>query len=259
MYQNLYQKVGLSKPESKVYEALIRLKAATPAEVTKLSKIRREHTYYILRKLAKLGLVRQDPDAKQQRFELVRPDAFEQILQGQHRQLNLAGGELEQLTSVIQRKLEVTESSIFVRYYVDVAGIKQGYLDFLRGLEGKEQIGVINYHWQGGLEGYFLGERLKHNVSLRMVIADTERGRQLAAKDSKENRQTKIVPDNGFPASTCIYALGHRVMFISQQAQQEHMAVVIENAVLTKAITAMFKLIWDMADFQKSLNAAKVT
>ncbi|MEP7166605.1 MAG: helix-turn-helix domain-containing protein [Candidatus Woesebacteria bacterium] len=246
MIEQLFSQLGLSSVDATVYEQLLKLKMATPATLARTTKVSRENVYYVLKKLSDHGLVVQIPGQKKLTYQVEKPDHLVRLHAKKEKEFEESKTSLQEIVHAIERQQLGKDFKPAVRYYEDISGVKQAYFDFLDGVKKGEILGVVNYDWPKELEQFFVVERLKSKVGLKLLVVKTERSLRFRATDPKEIRGTRVMSSSDFPAGTYMAVLDKRVLIVNRPPGTDvfGIGVVIEHQAIANAFRAMFWLIW---------------
>ena len=95
-----------------------------------------------------------------------------------------------------------------------------------------------------GLPGYFpeyYKRRTKKGIAIRAIIPDSETGRERKSFDSKEMRESALVPKHMFDFIPEINIYDNKVMIASWR---EKLGIIIESAEIADAMKKIYELAW---------------
>lgn len=250
MYTSILEKIGLNSTEANVYEALVSLAQATPAEIAKRAEITRVNAYQILPRLEMLGLVQRVADSKKMEYIITTPDRLLELLDEQIMQVTDAKVQMRKALRLLEPKLNLLHEQPVVKYFYGTEGVKGAYMDFLEHTQEKRLYGMLHrsddpafVKW---LDEVFIAERVKRKIKLDMVVTDLESGRDLIARNKSELRTSKLIESDAFPEGTYILIGNARVMMVTKQTDEvDSIGIIIEHGGITKAVKAAFDLLWD--------------
>jgi len=246
IFEQIFEQIGLNDVDARVYDHLLRLGEGTPSRVAKASNVSRENTYYILKKLVDLGLVTQIPGAKILTFQVSHSENLQRLFDEKERKLSASRTLLSEAVTLVNSTLSKNTHAPAIRYYEDISGVKQAYYDFLAGEKKGEIQGMTNFEWPKELDRFFVTERLKTKIGLKLLIVKTEKALQFRRTNPNELRTTRIMPSLDFPTGTYFAVLQNKVLIVNQPVGSTIAGVgfVIEHQVIANAFRAMFSMIW---------------
>ena len=136
MYEEIYESLGLSPNEGKIYEALVEHGESSISEIAINAKIHRRNAYDAINHLINKGLVFQIISHKENKYNAVDP------------------GKLEELFSEKQQKLKQVLPVLYKKFHVRVAP-QEAYI--YRGIEGQKN--VFRDLLRVGQDSYFIGAK----------------------------------------------------------------------------------------------------
>ncbi|MBP6882461.1 MAG: hypothetical protein KBC15_02790 [Candidatus Levybacteria bacterium] len=254
IFEQIFEQIGLNEIDARVYDHLLQVGVGTPSLIAKASKVSRENTYYILKKLVELGLVTQIPGAKTLTFQVASSENLQRLFDEKERKLSASRALLSEAVNLVNSTLSANTHAPAVRYYEDISGVKQAYYDFLGGEKKGEIFGLTNSKWPKELDEFFVNERLKTKIKLQLLIVRGERAMKFRTTSPKELRETRIMPSLDFPLGTYFAVFKNRVMIVNRPEVSEIVGVgiVIEHTAIAHAFRSMFSMIWDSAKNSKS-------
>lgn len=248
MFDVIFEQIGLNAIDAKVYEQLLKMKAGTPATVAKAVNASRENTYYILKKLVELGLVVQVPEAKKLTYQIATSENLTRLFEKKEEQLTQSKSKLQDAVSLINSHLHENTLVPTVRYFENVGGVKQAYYNFLEGAADSEILGISNYNAEmtEELEEFFVIERTKKKLPLKLLIVEVETALRYRRTNPKELRETRIMPNLDFPKGIYFAVLKNRVLIVNRatEAGLAGVGIVIEHVAIANAFRSMFHMIW---------------
>lgn len=241
--------IGFTKNESSVYIALLELGKGTVAEVAKRAGINRTTGYSLLNSLIVRGLVSSSGKGTRQSYVAESPDRLVTYMKKKAEDmvasLSAASGLVAELKSIHN----VSERPK-VRFYEGKEGLESVYEDTLTSSgEIRAYATVDDMHKT--LPEYFLKyyqRRVKEGIAIRAIIPSTIIGRERAANDRMELRETALVPAETYYFTPEINIYDNKVMIASWR---EQLGIIIESAEIADAMKKVFELAWAEA---KRLN-----
>jgi predicted transcriptional regulator len=239
--KQLLQKLGLSLEESSVYLALVEQGPAHVSEIAKRTKLHRPTIYQFLPTLVERGLVSVVPKGKQKWYAAEPPEKLSVLLEAAKTELDSALPELERAYSLNLKKP-------VVKSFDGIGGIKFVYDDLLRTLKN----GDVFYRYSAQHE-FAAGEKyLPANYRARRDAKGLQRFviTSEAVKKKKKprlERAIKVLPPStglfNYGITQLIY--GDKIAFIDYNTDT---ATIIENPVIAKFQSKLFKILFDKLD-----------
>lgn len=242
---NIYEiliKSGLSENEAKVFLVLLELGRGSVTQITRKAGLNRTTGYDILDNLVTKGLASISGKEPKQEYIAESPDKIVLLLQNQ---ISDKEQQLKRIKSVLPeiKSLHNVAGRPKVRFYEGVEGLKDVYEDTLTSTEPiRAYASVGDMH--AGLPGYFPGyykRRAGKGIAIRAIIPDTEAGLERKSFDSKEMRETALVPKDTFLFSPEINIYDNKVMIASWK---EKLGIIIESAEIADAMKKIYELAW---------------
>ncbi|OGY78476.1 MAG: hypothetical protein A3B74_02155 [Candidatus Kerfeldbacteria bacterium RIFCSPHIGHO2_02_FULL_42_14] len=237
--------LGLSDKEATVYIALLTLGKATVSVVAREAGINRTTGYDILDSLVNLGLVTISGKEPKQEYIAGSPANIRKLLSSRIRRDNelfeYAEAIIPQLTS-----LHNISDRPKIRFYEGTDGLKHVYEDTLTSHETIRAYAAVDDMYKA-LPDYFpkyYQRRTKRGIKIRAVIPATDAGKERAAQDKTENRDTALVSPDKFYFSPEINIYDNKVMIASWR---EKLGIIIESNEIAEAMKKIFELSWQEA------------
>ncbi len=243
MYQELFQNLGLSLNEARVYEALLHTGEANVNTLSIKSKVHRRNVYDALNKLIEKGLASETFVKNERLFKPVNPQRLLEIIKEKESALNIHLTEMKRLYSFIEPSAEAY-------LYRGIQGFKN-YLQLI--LEQKETVYFI------GAKAFWLDPRLRHYL----VHFDSERKKRgitfmhLFDYEVKEQKPEilklvgkpyKFLP-KAYSSATAVDIFGEYVVtFVGVEPgklHEEPIQFVMKSKMLADGYRTFFRFMWD--------------
>jgi sugar-specific transcriptional regulator TrmB len=243
-YAEVFQELGLSKNESRIYDTLLRNRELSIGEISTKSHVHRRNVYDSINRLLERGLVFEIIERSANRYRAVDPSKLRELIQEKERTLLTVLPDLQTLFSQ-----EPHAQSVFI--YRGTEGWKNYLRDILRVGEDFYCIGA---------KGGWMDKKVMVNFpsfikeASRLGIAyfhlfDYE------VKESNHDivkyvgNKFKFLP-KGYSAPASIDIFGDHVNIISNihlgGVEEDMSFAVIVNERIADAFRIWFKLIWDL-------------
>ena len=222
--------IGFSKKEVLVYLALLELGKGTVTQISHKAGINRPTGYHILASLEAKELVRVSGKEPKQEYVAESPDQIEKMLLKK-----IENDQLKSIHNVVNRPK--------VLFYEGREGMEKVYEDTLTSTEPiRAYASVENMH--AGLPGYFpeyYKRRAGKGIAIRAIVPNSETGRERKSFDSKEMRETALVPTNVFNFIPEINIYDDKVMIASWR---EKLGIIIKSSEIADAMKKIYELAW---------------
>lgn len=231
---------GFNAVEARVYLALLDLGEGSVLEISKKSGMNRTTIYPILDALKHRGLAFETKVGKHTRYVPERPQEFLKRLQAR---IGRLAGEIEQLPP------KAATHRPHVYFFEGSDGFKQvwqalfrsGVKEYLIMTDAREMLGFVRERY---IVDWIIKEKVRLGIRSRQLIAASASAKDIVAKDSRENRVSKILPHiYKTPVTTIIF--GENVAFITP-ATENLILMVVESPSFAKTQRALFETIWDL-------------
>ena len=230
---------GLTKNESKVYLALLKLGSATVVEITKLSGVHRVNVYDVLDRLQKKGLISTIMQSNKRIYEAANPKQLLSLLQQKEEALTQIMPQLEQEFSLKKEKQ-------VVHHFIGIEGVMRAYMMML------EQNAPLYAMGGAGLNRRYLKhrhlmwnkERIRRNIKMKVLYYEFTRSKtELGWSDSTV--EIRYLPNTGRSVGM-IDICGNLIVNLLPK-EGEIMAIVIENKTLAETYRHFFEFMWQCA------------
>lgn len=238
------KKLNLSEKEARVYLALLELGPATPYKIAKRSRLKRPTAYVIAEELVEKGLIVQMTGEKKKQYIARSPDSY---IEDVEKRVREAKQVLPELTA-LQRKGSDKPN---VLYYEGTEGLKRAYEYKIDDFRGKEIVGF--FARANDLDDSLTQEvfipwneaKAAKGINVRGFTVDDPKLSDYKRFLSKENPgriNAKFLPETLYSADCSIESFDWGVRITIMRSKQ---ALIIESAVLAKALREIHNLLWD--------------
>ena len=214
--------------------------SATVQELAKKSNLKRTTIYDLLENLKKKGLL---TPIKMKRRSYYLAEDPEHILRDLEEKVHLISEALPELKSI--KGLLSERPKIY--FYEGREGFRRIWKEILESGE-KEYLTItsgeqfLDYVSEKYITEKIIQRKVKSGIKSRQLINDSLYARKIIAKDSKENRVSKILPSKfKFPATEIIF--GNKIAILSTKF--ENLLLIIESADIAKTHKFYFEIIWN--------------
>jgi sugar-specific transcriptional regulator TrmB len=243
MYEPVFEALGLSKNEAKIYETLIRQSESTVGQIAKSSRIHRRNVYDALDRLIEKGLVFEIMEHRESRYQGVEPKKLLEFLEEKQASLSKVLPELTSLFEGVPREQRVC-------IYRGVEGWKNYMRDIIRVGEDFYCIGA---------KGAWMDQRVMNFFPRFMKEANKKKINYFHLFDSEVKEQGhdivkhigkhyKFLPP-GYSTPAAIDVFGPHVNILSNihvgGMDQEFWFTVIVNQQIADAFRTWFRFMYD--------------
>jgi len=242
MITRLFNSVGMTQNESKVYMTLLDLGSAQAGQITEKSGIHRRNVYDSISRLLEKGLASFVTVNGNKTFSPVHPKRFFELIEEKKLELDIlkkdfndAMPELE-LREKLQRRHDV-------RFFKGIEGLKSVYENILNtsksyvGIGPGQQLEKIMSHYFT----HFVERRQKMKVSIRIIYSEDSRGKIKKTPLSELRYMPKECSSR-----TALRIYGDKVATLLLE-KGEPEAIIIKNNHIANGYRKYFEFMWKAA------------
>ena len=235
----LFTNFGLNLPQANVYLACLKLGQTTVSEIAKKSGIQRTYVYAILDELKKQGLVSTVEIRGKRYFSPISIENFRYLQREKLERFEAFIPELKTIEKFGDRPK--------VQFFEGREGVIAAVEDTLNQESGSEMLEYSNgegfFVKELKFANWYIKERLKRKISLRLIAPDTADTIEYFSQFDKQHRRvTRLVPAKDFPFTNEINIYANKVGIITLTG--ELVAVIIESESIANTQRAIFELAW---------------
>lgn len=236
----MIKNLGLSSKAASIYLAALELGEASVQQLAQKSKIKRTTLYYILDELIEAGALIYTEVGRKHYYIAERPANL----------LKLAKGRIanfEDALSLLEDRSAVVNDKPRVYFLYGSNGFKQAW-DMVFTTKKKEfriitqGENFLNYVKEKYIIDEIIEKKKRLNISSKQIISDSIYARKIIAKDTKENRVSKLLPP-AYPLPFTEIITESLVVLISPKFNNT--IFIIENEYFSKTRTSLFDSLWD--------------
>jgi HTH-type transcriptional regulator, sugar sensing transcriptional regulator len=236
MNEELFENIGLSKNETKIYLALLELGPSLMGQICGKTKIHRRNVYDSIEMLKDKGFVSSTIINNRNVFEAVNPKRIIDILDEKKM-------DLEKILPLLMSRQNTKQS--VVKVYLGTAGRKIIFEDKLNYIEEQYVLGAHNPSGKIStyIENYHL-RRIKKKIPLKMLFIHEDVD---AAKTFGKYKfvKAKLLP-KGFGSPIAINIYGNKVAILLGSGSLEQISILIEDEDLSHDFKNYFSMLWKM-------------
>lgn len=251
-----FEEIGITEEELKVYLALIELREATVAQITKKVRIPRTSVVRYVEKLMRKALVSSISKNSVKLYIAENPKKIEKLVKEKEIDAELQTQKAEELKKKFPDVLSYMNLNSFdsdsennvvsVNYYQGLKGFKEVHdrsLDYADG-----EIMFISNHsfWREAYtEKYdkeiFVPKRIRMGIKNRSLVMKNEQGIKLAKNSKKVLREVRYLPDSYQFANTIILYKDNVSIMVSSSP---YIAINIKSESVYKTFKNIYENIW---------------
>ena len=241
--KKLLLEVGFSTKEADVYLAILVLGRGTASKIAREAHILRTTVYEILSSLFNKGLVTLSGKEPKQEYVSLSPEKIKTYIVTQLEQKQKDLKQAETILIPQLKSIHNLDNRPKVMFYEGVEGLEKTYEDTLTSTEPNRAYASVG-DMHAGVPGYFpeyYKRRAEKGIAIRAIIPNTKAGLERKNLDSKEMRETALVPKDIFNFHPEINIYDNKVMIASWR---EKLGIIIESTEIAEAMKKIYELAW---------------
>ncbi|MBI5135309.1 hypothetical protein HZA86_03710 [Candidatus Uhrbacteria bacterium] len=255
MDSQLFEQLGLSPNEAKIYESLLQNRRVAVSTITLKSGVHRRNVYDALQRLIEKGLVYRIIGEGENRFEAVHPHKLMEVIKEKEHRLDTAMPELVKL-------FEKDASKESVAIYKGVEGFKNYMRDLVRVAQDTYFLGAKALWYSPGVDRTYLDDFVRVSKQKKLkykTLYDPRVPEKFPQALKNVGGQYKILP-RGYETTGVLDIFGDYVVtFTSVDVAnfgEDGTIVVMVNRELAESYRTWFNLIWDLCpSFNNSMRS----
>ncbi len=246
MKTTIFERIGLSDKETIIYLALLKSGAISVRGLAEITKLNRGSVYDILKKLQTRGLVSFYHHKTKQKFIAEDPEKLKILIEEKEQKLRMAKGDIEKIIPELKSMQDKNGKKPTTKFYEGRAGIKTILDDVLEALEdeNKDEREYYVYSAKEASEDIkdacpnFTKERIKKGIEVKAI--SLAGGGVTSGLD--ERRWLGTEQDS----ATFILIYAGKCAFISRDALNVPVGVIIENEMIYETQKIIFLQLWNL-------------
>jgi sugar-specific transcriptional regulator TrmB len=249
MDEKLFEKLGLTKGEIKVYLALIRLGESTIGPITNESKVTKSKIYDILEKLIEKGLVGYIIKSGTKHFVSNDPHMILEYLSKKEDELGKTKKEVIKILPELMSQRNTTSKKRIAEMYEGMQGLKAIREELMQTFKPNESLCVLgapkiaNEKLEGWLLFDFHKKRIKKKINMK-IIYDEDAKKYGAEREKMKLTQVRYLKDTSSSISW-IDIFPDAVLFAI--VLETPIAFVVRDKDLAKSFRTYFEILWKTA------------
>lgn len=238
--------LGLSDQEAQIYLAATELGPATVLELANKTKTHRTTVYHTVQGLLEKKLFSESARGKRRVFVPEGAEALKKMLRSKLERVDGIAGELLALS-------KVSSTKPIVKFYIGAESVKDMFRASVIGAKEKFQYGIFaveemmsSHGMKDFLYNEFSALREKHGLFGKIIVSDTEGGRQYKSLDKEKFRETKLLPASTyyFPGEVMV---SDNLLMLFVISEKEQFVVTVESPAIATTVKMIFNALWTVA------------
>ncbi len=246
MKATVFEKIGLSEKETRVYLALLESGGISVRGLAEITKLNRGSVYDILKKLQIRGLVSFYHHETKQKFVAEDPEKLGLLIEEKEQKLKIAKNEIEKIIPELKSIQDKNGKKPTTKFYEGRLGIRKILEDIFEVLmkEAQDEKEYFVYSAKEASEDIkdaypnFTKDRIKKGIEVK-AISLTGGGR---TSGLDERRWLGTQQDS----ATFIIIYAGKCAFISRDALDSPIGVIIENEMIYETQKIIFLQLWNL-------------
>jgi predicted transcriptional regulator len=245
------EELGLSNKEARVYVASLSLGPSPVQVIADQSGIKRVTTYVILESLVGLGLVSQTVKGKKTYFIAEDPVNLERLIDKRERELNEQKSNFSQILPALKGLKLLPKASPIVKFYDGADSIKTILNTFIEkarepaiekvyGFSNMDLVLKVFPEFRATTSNPWRSEAGVHS----MFLYTSSKGPIMKNSDASQNRESRWLPLDKFPAVGDFTILGDTILMLSLGAAHP-VGITIESRELADGLKVIFSAAWE--------------
>jgi len=245
MDYSILRKLGLDDKEIKIYLKLLEYGAISVRGLAELTELNRGTTYDALKRLQEIGLVSYYHQQKKQKFVAEDPERIIKIVERQEEEISVAREKISELIPELKSLQDKEAHQPTTKFYEGRTGVREIMSDLLETMAKVENTEREYYVYSATKasedinEAYpdFTKDRVKRNIRVKSISLATGGG--LHGLDERRWLGTHD------ESATFILIYKDKCAFISQDAHDQPVGVIIENKMICETQKIIFLKLWE--------------
>lgn len=242
------EKLGLTRPEAKIYLATLNLGEASPVStIARRASIHRTTVYDILEQLRRRGLIVRNKKSSGRYYRALPPNRILTYLDEESRKISRMMDDAKKYIPKLNDEYNAMANRPRVYFYEGEEGLMRVYEETLNAkgeILAYANAEVNHATMNEYLQGYYK-RRAKKKIPLRSISNDTPKDRGQFANDKKELRQCRLVPKDKIDFNPEVNIFNNKIMIANWK---EKLGIIIESEEIAKVFKQTFELAWESAE-----------
>lgn len=242
--------LGLTKKEADLYEILLSRGEMPIGALIKISGLKRATVYKSLYSLEARGLVAKHDMHKKLHVKPESPTLLTALAQQQIQTVERAAQDLRTLLPHLTQAYITTVEKPVVTVYESVEGLKRIYEDTLTqratiysALSTKDVEPEL-FRW---VTKVYTRKRTKLKIPVKVIVASGGWAEEYVRRNTRELRETVLVPANDYPFQHEMLVYADKVAFIDFKKGGSLIGIIIHHQAIAETVQALWQRAWDSA------------
>ncbi len=235
---------GLTAKEVSIMLACYKLGPSPIHDLAKRARIKRSTAYILCEELIGKGLLEEDLKTYKKTVSAIEPKRLYRMFATRQRALKRHEMEFEEKLPELQAQFITSSIQPKVRVFQGIHGLHNVWEDILTAKteillwtnqQAERSVFSKDFHEK------FIKERVRKNISIRVLAVHNNPGKKLLETDEKNLRQSKLLPiHTSFSAETYLY--DNKIATLDYN--QDIIGVIIESAPICSSYKSIFEMTW---------------
>lgn len=243
--ESLFENIGLTEKEAKVYRVILDLGTAKAVEIIEKSGFKRGITYLVLYNLEKDGLITSFKKEKKTYFRVKSPQRLVELLEKHERKIKQVKGGLGAVMPKLISQYKLSIGKPTIRYFEGEEGIHEVFEDIYAPKKdvvlGCVDLEITDKAFPSHVIEKLIPKRIKNQVKAFSFVADSPKAKEVAKKDKLHLRKTILLDKKKYPLPAEIDVYEDKIAMLSF-TKGEFIGLLIENRDFAQSLRSIFKL-----------------
>lgn len=258
MIQTFFDSLGFSEKEVAIYMYLTSHGAQWASVIAKKMDIKRASIYPVLKNMVDKGLVVDYEKNNVMYFKGIEPEDIALLCEKKERELKRLKKNSEKIQQDLEKlkgwqKQEQFDLAWKITYYEWIEAVGNLIEETLEE-PSKEQLcfGLNEYHTKIHSDDWsdYTQDRVDKGISVRSIQPDIEAAIEYASRDSKELRETKLIPHKDFPAHCEVNIMWDMIALFTTKGEKPS-GMKMYNKHMAETLRSLFNLAWEKTKKKK--------
>jgi len=258
MYTDLLQNIGLNKNQSLIYEVLLERGPLAASLIQRRVGIDRSLVYVVLNELITMNLAIRDGTKKVAAFSAANPQTLLNLVQEKEARSELAKSAYDTALHQLQQAFQIRSGQPGVRFYTDVAGLKEIYRDLNQS--SVKELWLVRARTAASPEMRALIKeqriiQIKNGVQVRVINSDADPNFTKHLQDDAASlTERRVISGSVFKNPAQILMYGSKIAITTYR--EPLLTTLIEHSDIADTLRSMYTVIWNKTAAETDINIA---
>lgn len=237
--------LGFSEKEAIIYRIILDLGQGSAAEIISESGLKRGITYAVLYNLEKQELILKFLKGSKTYFQAEDPQKLIDILENKKKQIDTLDVNLNQILPHLRSHFKLALGKPTVRYFEGEEGIRAVFKDIYAKKKdivwGCVDLEKANEAFPDYISNKLIPLRIRNKVTAHSLVAESDKGKEIAKNDKKHLRKTFLVDKKEYPIPAEIDIYEDKIAMLSFK-KGDFIGLILENKDMAESLRSIFKL-----------------